>query len=256
MECIRFLRQGALDTLREKIKENLSWYRGNDSDPICILDDYGEMSKSVDETCFDTLNANATEDDDQKNVLAIHAAFGNLSLQQATEERIWVYATHVLAKQYVAKRWSKIPEDSEDPKADDKAVQYILKHYFVFGTRGLVRDNAVARLWWMGHLASRCRDYDLKDTLGILLRDSDVRANLIERSSISMSQEMFNGVIRVLGKSLKDSDDPAIYKRINFREFMKTLNRKGGRIMLNMVEPKQLDAILDSIVEKITSSTT
>ena len=249
MQRIRFFRQDALDTLRANVKENLSWYRNKDEAPHPILDEYGEMSQSVDEACFDTLNGNMTEGDDQKKVLAIYTAFGNLSLQQATEERIWAYATHVLAKPYVAKRWSKIPTD------DDEAVKYILKHYFVSGTRGLIRDNAVARLWWMGYLASRCQDYDLKETLRILLRDSDVRASLVERSSVSMSQEMFSGVIRVLGKSLESSDNPDIYKRDNFRNLMKMLNRRGGRIMLNMLGEKQLDAMLDSMAKKVTSTT-
>ncbi len=247
MQRIRFFRQDALDTLREKVKENLPWYRNEDGATSPILDGYGEMSQSVDGSCFDTLNGNMTEVDDQKNVLAIYAAFGNLSLQQAAEERIWTYATHVLAKPYTAKRWNRIPTGA------DKAVKYILKHYFVSGTRGLIRDNAIARLWWMGYLASRCHDYDLKDTLRILLRDSDVRASLIERSSASMSQEIFSGVIRVLGKSLECNDDPDIYKRNNFRELMKRLNRRGGRIMLNMLGVKQLDEMLASIVERVTS---
>ena len=249
MQRIRFFRQDTLDSLKANIKENLPWYRGeNDASQELVVDKYGEMSLSIDPACFETLNENTTEEHDKKNIITIYKAFGCLSLQQAAEERIWTYATHFLARQYTSERWNKIPE------REDKAVRYILSHYFVSGTRGLFRDNAIARLWWMGYLASRCEDYNLEDTLNILLRDSDVRANLLERTSMSMSVEIFSGVIRVLGKSLENGDDPDIYKRSHFRNLMKVLNRKGGRIMLNMLEKKQLDDILNSVVKQVTKS--
>ena len=94
----------------------------------------------------------------------------------------------------------------------------------------------------------------METTLNILLRDSDVRANLLERSSTSMSKEVFSGVIRVLGKSLEADNKPAIYKRKNFRALMKMLNRRGGRIMLNALGEKQLDDMLDSMVKQVTKN--
>ena len=246
MERIRFFRQNKVKTLWKKIKDNLSWYRSNDDVAISDLDEFEKMSLSIDTSCFDALNKNTSEDDDLKNVIVVYEAFNCLSPQQATEGRIWAYATHVWARQYTSERW-KIPI-----KSDDAAVKYILTHYFVSGVRGLIRDNAVARLWWMGHIASRCEDYCLKDTLKILLRNADVRANLLERPSLSSSKEIFSGVIRMLGKSLNDGDDPAIYERENFRSLMKMLNRKGGRIMLNMLNKKQLDDVLNEMVEQVT----
>ena len=248
MNRIRFFSQSTVDTLRKKVRDNLVWYRGESNDSLDdVLGDYGQMSKEVDWACFDVLNNNTDEKSDIGNVLAIYKAFDCLSPQQAAEERIWTYATHVLARKYTAERWSKIPKD------DDKAVKYILLHYFASGSRGLIRDNAIARLWWMGYLASRCQDYDLNKTLGILLKDSDVRANLLERSSLSMSKEIFSGVIRTLGKSLEKNDNPPIYQREKFRNLMKKLNQRGGRIMLNMLSAKQLDDLLEKMANQITN---
>ncbi len=242
---IRFWGQDTVDVLRQNVRENLPWYREEDNASVPdSLDDYRKMSKQVDPVCWDQLNDSPGESDDLQNSISTYTHL-DLSPQQAADERIWTYATHCLAGDYTAKRWNKIPDD------DDKAVNYVLAHYFVSGARGLIRDNAVARLWWMGHVASRCRDYNLKGTLTILLRDSDVRANLLERSSISMSTELFSGVIRVLGRSLDASTDPAIYKRENFRALMKKLNMRGGRIMLNALDAKQLDDILDKMVAEI-----
>ena len=247
MSPIRFFSQHALDTLKQSVMGNLPWYREEDNTDVPdSLTDYKKMSIQVNPECWDQLNQNPGENNDIQNIISTYTSLA-LSPQQAADERIWAYATHGLAGNYSAKRWNKIPDD------DDKAVKYILAHYFVSGTRGLIRDNAVARLWWMGHVASRCKDYDLKETLTILLRDSDVRANLLERSSVSMSEEMFSAVIRVLGRSLETSSNPAIYKRKNFRALMRMLNRRGGRIMLNALDAKRLDDMLDSMVEEIVN---
>lgn len=244
MQSIRFYKQDTVNVLRQNIMANLTWYQaeGNIDTPD-ILAEHKEMSKKIDPVCWEQLNQSPDENKDVQNAIVVYKGL-DLSPQQAADERIWVYATHRIARNYVIKRWPRIPTDK------DKAKKYILSHYFVSGARGLIRDNAVARLWWMGHVANRCKDYDLETTLKILLRDSDVRANLLERSSVSMSQEMFNGVIRLLGRSLDTSDEPAIYKRSNFRALMKMLNRRGGRIMLNVLSPQQLDDMLNELAKQ------
>lgn len=252
MQPIRFFSQDTVNQLRKGIRANLPWYRGEtDIEPPSEMNNYNEMSKSVDSNCFDVLNSNATDEDDEKNVFSIYNALSCLTPQQAADERIWAYATHAYAQQYTHARWTKIPTD------DEKAVSYILTHYFVSGSRGLIRDNAVARLWWMGYIASRCRDYKLEETLKILLRESDVRANLLERSSVSMSAEMFSGVIRALDNSIKQNPkDPHLFKRRVFRDLMKLINQRGGRIMLNTLDPKQLDNLINQLVASDSDSTT
>ena len=247
MDPIKYFKQHKVDSLRAQIKKNLPWYC-NEKDALALdLEEYGEISLLVDPACFETLNNRYDVTDDKENIITIYQALNCLSLQQATDERIWTYLTHVLAKEYTSKRWNAIPED------DEKAVKYIEAHYFVTGVRGLIRDNAVARLWWMGHVASRCKDYSLEKTLSILLKVSDVRANLLERPFASASPEVFSGIIRVLGKVF-DSEDPAIYQRKNFREFMKRVNQQGGRIMFNALNSKKLDEVFNRIADEVINS--
>ena len=272
MQGVKFFRQQQVDELKSKVKDNLSWYLREGDRPPCDFDEYGEMKTVlVDATCFDVLNENCTEKHDKENVMAIYGALKDLSLRQAADERIWVYATHVLAKKYVDSRWQNVPKPGKQAiknieneyKSNDELrerkiqevtekmeTKHVLAHYFVSGARGLIRDNAVARLWWMGYAASRCNDYSFDQTLTILLKDSDVRANLLERPSASASEEIFSGIIRVLGNALSQSDSPEIYKRNNFREFMKRINRQGGRIMLNALSPKQLDEMFQRFAEQ------
>jgi len=257
MESIRFFNLNTVAELRKSVKANLAWYRDpGDGEVRGIFENYSEMSKKVASQYWEQLNQHPNEDD-AKNIVVVFNAL-DLSPQQASDKRIWTYATHCLAKKYVARRWSKIPED------DEKAVNYIVAHYFVPGgpndARGLFRDNAIARLWWMGHIASRCEDYELERVLHILLRPgvADVRANLLERPGLSMSAEVFSGVVRVLGRALDahaesgepESATPAIYERNTFRSFMKSLNRRGGRIVLNALSEEQLDETLDAMAKQ------
>lgn len=247
MDSIRFFNQNTVAELRKSVKDKLAWYRDlGDGEARDI--NYSEMSKKVTSPYWEHLNQHPTEDDSKNIVVVFHAL--DLSPQQASDERLWTYATHCLAKKYVARRWNKIPEN------DAKAVDYIVAHYFVSGVRGLFRDNAIARLWWMGQIASRCKDYELERVLQILLRPgvADVRANLLERHGLSMSAEVFSGVVRVLGRALdahgKDDTNPAIYERNTFRSFMKSLNRRGGRIVLNALNREQLDETLDEMAKQ------
>lgn len=250
MDSIRFFNQNTVAELRKRVKDHLAWYRDpGDGEARDIFENHSEMSKKVASPYWEHLNRHPTEDD-SKNIVIVFNAL-DLSPQQASDERLWTYATHCLAKKYVAQRWNKIPED------DTKAVNYIIAHYFVpGGARGLFRDNAIARLWWMGHIASRCKDYELERVLQILLRPgvADVRANLLERHGLSMSAEVFSGVVRVLGRALDAHDkadtNPAIYERNTFRSFMKSLNRRGGRIVLNALSREQLDETLDEMAKQ------
>lgn len=250
MQRIRYFPQATVDKLKHGIGKNLAWYRGKGVD-VPFDDTYREMSvgTEADFSCFDTLNENCADTDDLNNTLAFYKTFKCLTPQQASDERIWTYLTHVQACKYTKNRWNEIPRD------DGKAVTHIQNHYFADSPRQLISRNAVARLWWMGHIASRRSDYDLKKTLKILLRLSDVRSSLLERPTQSGSPEIFKGVIRILGKSGEKDPEPTIYKRANFRAFMKKLNQRGGRLMLNALPPQRLNAVLEEIAcEAITSS--
>lgn len=250
MPQIRFLKQRDVDTLRKNIRTNLPWYRGEE--PVLIGAEslmHEEMSKTFDWSCFNTLEENRSEKSDKENAISVYRAFGNLSPQQAADERIWAYATHFGAPGYAATRW-QIPKGADD----DKAERHIRRHYFGFGNRGFTRDNAISRLWWIGHAASRCNeDYELSDALDLILWNQDVRKNILERS-LGMSAEILGGLVRTLGKNrdnAKDNPDgPAIYKRDNFRRFMSQVHRRGGRIMLNILNKEQLDELLADIVKQ------
>lgn len=172
-------------------------------------------------------NEKADAKRDITNSIAVYRALGNLTPQQATDERLWLYLTHCELWDYTRARWP-LPSNKEEKR------EQIKLHYLVPSNRGLMRNNAVARLWWMGFAASRCNLYEAEETLRILLYKSDVRANLLERPSLAASSEIFNGVMKMLGDSYKK--DKELFVRKKFREIMKMLNRSGGRRMLNAID--------------------
>ncbi len=161
---------------------------------------------------------------DVANAKLVFQSLQHLTPQQAADERVWLYLTHCPLWHYARARWP-MPSDA------DGRIKQIRLHYQVPNTnRGLVRDNAISRLWWMGFVADRSQ-LGLDRTLQILLYRSDVRANLLERPSLAASEEIFNGVMQLLSESY--DGDRRMFVRGEFRDRMKTLNRIGGRRMLN-----------------------
>ncbi len=154
----------------------------------------------------------------------------------ARDSRLWVYLTHTLLLDYSRKRWP-IPND------DEKAVTHIRKHFFANGARGIERDNATSRLWWMANLCDRVDGLSLLDALIIFLHQYDVRANIIERPTTSQSVPVFSAVIKKLEKSFKQ--DQKLFEREKFRQVMKELNLQGGVKLLCALDEPEIEKIVD-----------
>lgn len=244
---VSYFREKQLHKLKIAVAENLEVYRTGNSDWPSFFEGEGFLHPTTIPMADDLVlhmpkdkdkDKNKGKDEntmDAENCVLVYEALKNLTPQQATDERVWAYLTHFQFWEYVQKRWP-LPKDPE------KAKRSVLAHYFISGSRGFFRDNAISRLWWMGWIASRCPHFAIERTLEILLHKSDVRANLLERSSFAMSEEIFNVVMKRLGESY-DSEDKGLFERKPFREFMKRLNRRGGKVVLNALEEKQLDSL-------------
>ena len=245
-ESVKFLRHNAVMALRQNIGNHARYYERADADfADCIKDGDIQATRGLD---ISPELANAIKAPRKGEDIDRHDAFNSalvyksvrLNPAQACDERIWAYLSHFDLRHYVAKRW---------PLPDDKKVQHISAHYFVVGQRGLLRDNAIARLWWMGHIAARSSKFSNPEkALDILLFRSDVRANLLERS-LGMNPEIFDAVVCRLqqdytaAKKLaaeKKSVKNTIFDRSRFRNLMKDLNRIGGYRMLDALDFGQL----------------
>lgn len=262
MEKIKFLKQSGLGRLKETIKDNLDLYRNKTTNWWNVLDDdnYFTVSGIDLNGSFSDLQLVNGGKGDVENCVIIYQLLKNLTPQQATDERVWAYISHFEAWEYCVNRWP-LPSLKDGKKdAVKSAINHVKTHFFAIGNRGLIRDNAIARLWWMGFVATRYKG-GIQRALKVLLHETDVRANLLERPNLSLSPEIFNAVIRRLEESYdkkveadgtyKNQKDRGLFDREKFRKLMKKLNRMGGRVALNALTVSQLDDVTRKIIEEI-----
>ncbi|QKO21974.1 DUF6339 family protein [Rhodoferax sp. BAB1] len=238
MQKMRLLRAKTVDFLTKEIESNLGRYRSGDFD--FLTNDpanYFEIDTNFEP---DALKDVYCVDGDLREVdccEAIYTVLGHVPPYVARDPRLWVYMSHVHLLHYTRSRWP-IPED------DVEALVHVKKHFFAEGTRGIERDNAASRLWWMAALCDRVEELDLKSALTAFLHQSDVRANIIERPTTSQTVPVFSAVIQKLHESYLG--DKSLFERDRFRAVMKSLNLKGGTKLLEVMEASDVKSIVDS----------
>lgn len=238
----RLLRTVALGDLRDAIATNLDAYRSGSfdyltSDPAFTF----EYEAEVDTGALTALRPpEGKQFYDVENCRVMHAAFLNISAYAARDERLWSYLSHSVLLEHARLRWI-IPND------DDAAIKHIAKHWFARDKRQIERDNVGSRLWWMGHLCARIENADQDMALRAFLFRSDVRANLVERPTVSQSVGLFSAIVRRLVKSLEGKR--ALFERLTFRRLMIEINSVGGYRLLDCLADSEIDRILDSIIE-------
>lgn len=223
--------------LLESIPNNLEQYRSGDFS--YLKDDatkFLHFSVSAYSNHLDNIHCTPSDKREVENALEMSRAFPQLSPHHARDERLWVRLTHLELLEYSRSRWP-IPED------DTKAISHIKTHFFGTTTRGIERDNAASRLWWMAYVCSRVRDIALEESLRCFLYRSDVRANIIERPTTSLSTKIFAAVIKKLNESYYG--DKTLFERDIFRSAMKELNLEGGFKLLDVLPPHELGSIIE-----------
>ncbi len=248
MKNMRYLAARAVNDLRRDIGKRLDWYYGEDSKDWADLEVKAEHVREADLFAAPVGEklTQAESTADAENAMAVHNALAALTPRQAADERLWVYLCHAECAPYVRKRWLK-----KQPNKIENAVREVQNHFFVNGNRGLIRDNGVSRLWWLGFIAHNVDAERPRRFLDILLHRQDVRSALIERPSVSMNTRVLKAVYTVMrehwnedkGKPLEDSN-PSLFQREIFRDWMIGLNRRGGVVLLDALPEKELESLV------------
>lgn len=242
MTKIRLLRSRTIQQLTSEIPGNLERYRSGKFD--LLVDDPSNFFEGVQDFDDEKLaNVDCNEDDHREAAccVAIYEAMGTIPAYLARDARLWVYLTHTSLLQYSRKRWP-IPQD------DEKAAAHIRKHFFASDARGIERDNAASRLWWMAALCSRVEGISLNDSLTAFLHQYDVRANIIERPTTSQSVPVFSAIIRKLSEAHKKGEK-TLFEREKFRAVMKELNLRGGVKLLGALSEAEIGSIVDGCLK-------
>ena len=246
-EKVNTLRIASVEKLKMSIGDNLAFYEGDDDGRLaCFF--------AGEDPCRETgINIPGLPDGlqmpsngdfrDKENSAAIYRALKTLQPRQAAVEVVWAHLTHYAYPGYVRARWPV-------PSGADKngKIDHIAQHWFVSGgNRGLIRNNAVSRLWWMGFVSSRCEGISLEDTLAAALYRQDVRKNLFERSFCA-SAPIFTAMMKCLRSSYTGRRQ--LFEREHFRKLSKALNRVGGRRLLDSLSPQALDSLLADLIHE------
>lgn len=232
----RFFKEKYLKELELNIAENLELYRtGNFDFQANNTDNYFEASFDVDEVKLKSLLPSNKNEAEVQNCMLIFEAMQNLTHFHARDARLWVYLTHTVLLPYSRARWT-IPADNE------AAIKFIKDHFFCIANRGVERNNAASRLWWLAALCNRTQGLNLKDALTTLLYQSDVRASVIERPTTSQCLNIFSAILRKLHESYHS--DKKLFERSIMREAMKKLNLAGGVKLLGVLPEQQVNVIV------------
>ncbi len=242
MSKLLLMREALVHDLTREIERNLEKYR--DGDFQYLKSDVSNFIETEYEVNHQALEKIKVIDGDFNEVQCCLGAFNglpNISAYLARDQRLWVYLTHIVLLEYTRQRWP-IPQDKE------KAIKHIKKHFFASGARGIERDNAISRLWWMASICSKVEGLTLEKSLTAFLFQSDVRANIVERPTTSQNVVLLSTVIRKLDQSYQG--DKELYGREKFRTVMKELNLQGGIKLLEVLEPKEVERIVTRCAAK------
>ena len=242
MVTLSYLKQEAVDTLRDGIEVNLEVYRSGNFEHLIessVVTLNGDIL--IDEFLLNGMHCNGGERDIENSLLVSQGIEG-LTPYLARDERIWTYLTHTILLNYTRERWP-IPED------DTKAVSYISSHFFSKGIRGVMRTNSVARLWWAAHLSNKVEGLSLKDSLVALLYRQDIRGAIAERPTISRSSVIFSSVIRIMNDSYK-TEERELFNRKVRRGSMKELNFIAGARLLQGMQEKEVFNIVKEVFDR------
>ncbi|MXX68830.1 MAG: hypothetical protein F4Y74_07710 [Gemmatimonadales bacterium] len=184
-----------------------------------------------------TMDAKRPFETDVQNALVVYESLSALTPHQASFERLWAYLSHCDCPQYVSWRWLQ-----HRPEKQRDAVRKVLNHFFATGNRGIIRDNGVSRLWWLGKIAHDIASANPLEFLTILLHRQDVRSALIERPSVSMNRRVLQGIYTVMQEQWANGG--GLFERDTFRSWMVALNRRGGVVLLDSLPVQTLKRLL------------
>ena len=259
---LRYFKESAVQRLYDAVPDNLDIYR--DASHKVFNEAYREEfyreipSRQIDPQEFSQLMLPESGNKrDVENSALVHQLFGSITPYLAKEERLWCYYCHAHGRKYSIARWP-IPDD------DEKAIQEIRKRYFPRGVRGFERDNPLARLWWMGYVASLAEDLDFDEALEAFLFKTDVRAQLLERPGVGIAPNVINAYIRLIDREMKKGDDGAWFfksyrsragaPREAYRSVMVELDKVGGQVLLDTLSKEEMWKIVDGIYLRLKDS--
>jgi hypothetical protein len=229
-----YLTYGAITSLYENIEENLDRYKRDDFTEFASSGDWQCMTRvSVDYVKLERLKSLSDSSQDAEAALAVWHGLPRLTPSLAREGRIWTRLCHVECLEYSRARWIK-------PNSD---ANTIAKHFFSRTWTTIRDDNAIGRLWWGAHLAQDALPEEFEKAVRAMFQKQDIRLNLLERSWMSSQRVLRRAVLKAI------IEEPmTTATETNFRQFMRSLNVRGGGILFDLLDDSEARAVVSECI--------
>jgi hypothetical protein len=247
---LHVIKRGMVAFLRDNVENNIERYVSGDFSSI-LTPEYVIPVKgtSVDLMALSKLDPKSGGGVDVSNAKLVFSSINGLSRYLARDERLWVWFTHIPCLGYARNRWLTTG-------SKDKLVSQIRTHFFATGERGFERNNAVACLWWWSKIASQYTDDPLDKVLEVLLHQTDVRASIIERPTIT--QPAFRSIMKVLVEQYDADPEHRFFKRRGnqglYKKWLAEINRYAGVRMYEAFSDNSNTELFRKLASEVCSS--
>lgn len=236
MEKLKYLADAVLGDLESNVEKNLDRYIGGDFEDLAKANGWSaELQLDVDLGPLSNLDPQVSPEVEIKNSLLIWDVFSKLTPSLASEDRIWTRLTHLEGLVFTRGRWL-----TGKAKDKDASIAAIKKHFFADTQTKRRDDNAISRLWWNAYIAKLVAPESHELALKALLKTADIRQAVIERPRTASRLSLTAGIVRAMNRDpwLTAAED-------NFRKFIKIVNKLGGGELFEVMNPEEIDSLVD-----------
>lgn len=255
---LKVYRHSFVAHLRSKIDENVKQYLSGDFGWTLDVEN-GNNIREIDAPWWNEkpilkLNSVFSGDndvDDARDARIVYEALRDLPLELAKDDRLWSTLCHVYFLPYIRARNHKYLFTQES----DERKRVIVTRFFLTDTgRGAERTNSISRLWWYGHLvaqSAKLLDVDYEKALLHQLKDTDFRANTLERPEVMSSKKIRAAVLNnAISRNQVGDHFWSSHNNRPYRPVMSQITERAARIFFPGIDQASLNQLVDDLVKK------
>ena len=248
---IEFLRENALESLRENIAHNYKSYFNRTNE--WIYEFYTDESPFVDSGIVVqdfklaiSADKNKPHTTDVENAKILYSAMVNLTEVQAGDERLWSGLAHGQLWNYMQYRWH-----SGNKKSTEQNIKS--RFFFAQDARRSLFVNSLSKLWWICKLVYDEKRQNPFELLSFFERDFTTKVLMFPSSNFSSSHIVTRAMISVF-KEYQDEGFEIL--RPLWEDVLKYINAIGGTYILDYFTEEEISDKVRSRIEKLIDSTT
>ena len=204
--------------------------------PFTRNDYVSQGGYQVDDKLFDRMTNQMILDpkNEFESVRTIYTAFENLTPFEASQRELWVGLTHDYCHQYSVNRWNITQSTYKD------------RMFFEGAGRRQRMHNAVARLWWIGHLTVDLNASSENEKWRFtreICSAQDYITSIFERE-IGAYKTVREGLLTFF---TENEISPGVSKSLYIKNVMRDLNNHGGVKLLSMLDSKRVEELVSKI---------